>query len=229
VRIARVQLAAPPDRVDELCGFYERTLALRVVERGEEGFAVACGDAVIAFEAGAGDPFHHFALLVPGDRFDAAFAWAQERVELLPGPDGSATFDFGTWPALAVYFLDPAGSIVELIAHPGVGEAGEKGPFDASELLGISEVGMVTADLADAVARSRAEAGIAQWDGSADAGIVFAGERAHTLIFSSPGRGWLPTGRPAEAHPVRAMVVDGDAEAYEVAAGDGGPAQVRRA
>jgi len=30
---------------------------------------------------------------------------------------GSGVFDFENWDARAVYFLDPAGSIVELIAH----------------------------------------------------------------------------------------------------------------
>ena len=35
---------------------------------------------------------------------------------------------------------------------------------------------------------------------------VFVGEKARTLILAPPGRGWLPTGRPAEPHPVEARL-----------------------
>jgi hypothetical protein len=31
---------------------------------------------------------------------------------------------------------------------------------------------------------------------------VFVGRRAHTLVLAQTGRGWLPTDRPAEPHPV---------------------------
>ena len=68
------------------------------------------------------DPFHHFALLVPGDRFDAARAWLGERVEPLARDDGETVFPFDFWDARAAYFHDPAGNIVELIAHAGVAE-----------------------------------------------------------------------------------------------------------
>ena len=41
------------------------------------------------------------------------------------------------------------------------------------------------------------------------------GERGRTLILAPPGRGWMPTGRPAERHPVEAELsgtVDGEVE-----------------
>ena len=87
---------------------------------------------MLELRAAAGAPFYHFALLVPGDRFDAALAWARERVELLPDREtGEVVFDFTNWDARAVYFHDPAGNIVELIAHRGIGEGGVTGPFAA--------------------------------------------------------------------------------------------------
>ena len=51
----------------------------------------------------------------------------------------------------------------------------------------------------------RGELGLELWDGSLEEGrLAFLGERARTLILGPPGRGWLPTGRPAELHPVEA-------------------------
>ena len=57
---------------------------------------------------------------------------------------------------------------------------------------------------ADASQRLRLEL----WDGTLDepGRLAFIGERGRTLILSPEGRGWLPTGRPAERHPVEAMI-----------------------
>src|SRR5205807_6313178 len=85
-----------------------------------DGFAVTIGETALAFAPGTGEPFYHFALLVPGDRFQAAMAWITERVALLPhqgAPAEQVVFDFPAWNAQACYFHDPAGNIVELIAH----------------------------------------------------------------------------------------------------------------
>ena len=72
------------------------------------------------------------------------FAGRGSGFELLPRPgSGELVFDFSFWDALACYFRDPAGSIVELIAHRGLGERGTRGAFSGEELLGLSEVGLV--------------------------------------------------------------------------------------
>jgi hypothetical protein len=197
VRFQQVTLATSA-AVD---GFYADALGL-----GPAPFAI--GETALEFAPAGGEPFYHLALLVPGDRFAAALAWAQQRVELLPGPAGGEVFDFGFWDAHACYFHDPAGNIVELIAHRGVGESGADGSFAASELIGLSELGLV-GDPA-ALAAALEPLGIAVWSGSLEPGsLAFAGERARTLILAPPGRGWLPTGRPAAAHPVEVVVATG--------------------
>jgi hypothetical protein len=188
MRFADVTLAAPAG----LAGFYGETLGLPVA-----GDFVQIGETSLCFEPGEGEPFYHFALLVPGDRFDAALAWTRARVDVL-----GDVFEFDNWEAFAVYFHDPAGSIVELIAHHGLEENGREGPFAAEELVGFSELGLVgdrSALLADLEER-----GLELWSGSIDEPdtLGFVGEKGRTLILAPPGRGWLPTGRPAEPHPV---------------------------
>jgi hypothetical protein len=199
VHFRRVRLAAPAHAFDALTEFYGNRLELPRLRVGE---------TELEFAPGEGEPFYHFALLVPGNRFDAALAWIRERAELLPDRDtGEAVFDFDNWDALACYFHDPAGSIVELIAHHGIGESETDGAFSGSELLGVSELGLV--------GDTQAMAGVLQvalelplWDGtvSEPGRLAFLGEQARTLILAPPGRGWLPTGRPAELHPVEAFL-----------------------
>ena len=196
MRFAEVTLSTPVDLSD----FYGGELGLPL-----EGETIVVGETRLRFEVEDGGAFYHFALLVPGDRFDAALAWVENRVEVL-----GDVFDFDNWDALAVYFHDPAGSIVELIAHHGLEENGRTGGFAAEELVGFSELGLVGdqrllfAELEDA--------GFELWDGTIDEpdSLAFVGERGRTFILAPPGRGWLPTGRPAEPHPFEArMELDG--------------------
>ena len=167
------------------------------------------GATRLEFAPSAGAPFYHVALLVPGDRFDAALAWARERVELLADPEtGDVIFEFDNWDARACYFHDAAANIVELIAHRGLDHNGRKGDFRRAELLGVSELGLVGEPLS--LAAGLAEYGLELWDGSVEPGrLAFVGEKGRTLILVPPGRGWLPTGRPAEPHPVDVLLKAG--------------------
>jgi hypothetical protein len=192
VRFVEVTLAAPPDLVAGLEAFY----------------AGWTGETTLRFRAGAGAPFYHFALLVPGDRFDAAHAWAEERVEILADAEtGERIFRTrDEWNSSAIYFHDPAGNIVELIAHHGLEENGRTGAFATEEIVGCSELGVV-GDRRDLLRRLEA-VGLELFRGTVDEPdrLAFVGEPGRTFILSPPGRGWLPLGRPAEPHPVEAAI-----------------------
>jgi catechol 2,3-dioxygenase-like lactoylglutathione lyase family enzyme len=221
-------MAAAAGLIGETAAFYGQRLGLELVRVDERHIEVRVGESVLVFRAFPGSPFYHVALLVPGDRFDAALDWARERVELLSDPEtGEAVFDFVAWEASACYFHDPSGSIVELIAHRGLGEAGTTGPFEPGELVGVSEVGIVCDPPPCAEALER-ELGLGVWDGTVvGAGrLAFVGERTRTLILCRAGRPWLPTGRPAEAHPMEVMLA-GTREG-EVPLRAGGQVQGRR-
>ena len=217
-----VRLDAPAPLLSELAGFYGRRLGLERTHADDDGVALNVGETVVEFRAAAGAPFYHVAFLVPGDRFEAALEWAGGHVDVLPDREtGEAVFDFTNWDAKAFYFHDPAGSIVELIAHHGVGDTGAVGAFSASELLGVSEVGLVgdPPALAEALAR---ELGLEVWSGTvAEGRLAFVGDKARTLILCRAGRPWLPTGRPAEAHPLEVALVAGRPEG-EVRLASGG-------
>jgi hypothetical protein len=167
MRFQRLRLRAPAHLLPELQEFYE---------------GIETGETQLEFEAGDGEPFYHFAFLAPWERFD----------ELATGQE---VFDFEDWDAKAIYFHDPAGNIVELIAHGGL-----QGP------LGLSELGLVgdTTAMADGLR----PLGLELWDGTLDepGRLAFLGERGRTLILAPQGRGWMPTGRPAERHPLEAEI-----------------------
>jgi hypothetical protein len=203
VHFVRVELQAPEQHIGAVASFYESKLGLRSTSAADQP-SFQIGETTLELVAGAGAPFYHFALLVPGNRFDAALAWARARAPLLPDPrSGDVLFDFDFWQAQACYFHDPAGNIVELIAHRGIAETDADGDFRASELVGLSELGLVgdPPGMADSLAR---QLGLVVWDGTVEqpGALAFVGERARTLILAPLGRGWLPTGRSAEVHHV---------------------------
>jgi catechol 2,3-dioxygenase-like lactoylglutathione lyase family enzyme len=217
LRIARAELAVATARLDAVATFYQQTLGFAVEHRDGRVVVPVGADVLELVATGdAGDPFHHFALLVPGDRFEAARAWLDARAETLARDDGETVFPFDFWDARAVYFHDPAGNIVELIAHAGLSERGAAGDFSAAELAGLSEVGIVVDDPAAAVATLERHLGLEFWSGDA-AQLAFVGAKAHTLILAPPGRGWLPTGRPAEPHAATVTLTGGTTGAVVLA------------
>jgi catechol 2,3-dioxygenase-like lactoylglutathione lyase family enzyme len=200
--LALVGLRARTGLLPDIAAFYGELLGMQPV-RVDDAVGVEAGESRVEWRPADGEPFYHVALLVPGDRFAAAHAWAGERVELLPGPGGETVVDFSFWDALACYFHDPAGTIVELIAHRGIARTGASGAFAGAEVVGVSEVGIVCDPPVAAAALER-ELGLRVWDGTVDGerSLAFVGEQARTLILCRAGRPWLPTGRPAEPWPV---------------------------
>jgi hypothetical protein len=201
--IREVRLRAPAAVLPALADYYVDGLGFTRAPATPE-VAIDVGRSRLSFVAASAgtEPFYHFAFLAPGDRFRQAQTWFGARAELLPGgSDGKTTFPFERWDALACYALDPAGNIVEVISHAGLACSGRTGAFEAGELVGLSEVGLVLERPAEAV-EALAAAGVPLWDGGVEGptDLGFVGSKARTLILSGPGRGWLPTGRPAEFH-----------------------------
>jgi catechol-2,3-dioxygenase len=219
VRIRTVRLAAPSHAAfGALAHFYCGQLGLEELADATSLLAVRVGETRLEFRPAGprSAPFYHYALLAPGNRFTAAHDWLARRAELLPDPEtGETTFDFATWDALACYCHDPIGNIVEIIAVAGLAEArAANEPFDSPELLGVAEIGLVGADTAAMAETLRREVGIRVWDGTLEepGRLAFAGELGSTVILCPTGRGWLPTGRPAEVHPTE-VVFAGDVDA----------------
>jgi hypothetical protein len=115
-------------------------------------------------------------------------------------------FESDEWDSRAVYFHDPAGNILELIAHHALEENGRRGDFGGDELVGLSELGLVGDRRA--LLRRLETLGLAMFRGTVDEPdrLAFVGEQGRTFVLAPPGRGWVPTGRPAEPHPVEVLI-----------------------
>lgn len=128
-----------------LYNFYKEVLELDCVYSGEKSIAVTAGKSGLIFEKIDADvnPFYHFAFNIPSNKFEEAFKWMKQKVELLWLDDYKDYIaDFVNWHAKSFYFLDPAGNILELIARFDLNDNTDE-KFSFNLIRNISEIGLV--------------------------------------------------------------------------------------
>ncbi|WP_040212891.1 VOC family protein [Clostridium polynesiense] len=89
--------------------------------------------------------FYHFAFNINTDTFKEAKNWVQARTVLSKEADEDEA-EFEDAGAMAFYFEDPAGNIVEFIARETSPNASESG-FSPENVLGVSEIGVTVKDM----------------------------------------------------------------------------------
>lgn len=190
-----------------LHSFYTRVLGLPAREVSAERLTLQAGTTLLSFtraESGT-RPYYHFAFNIPPASFAAAQAWLRARVPLLADQTGRDVFHSENWDADNLYFLDPAGNILELIARNTLPAAFEP-PFGPQHMLCVSEIGVATEDV-PATVRALAELGVEEYRGPGSEAFNPVGDERGLCIVVKRGRVWFPdTGRPAVVAPLEMLV-----------------------
>ncbi|MBW8026956.1 hypothetical protein EOG37_09705 [Clavibacter michiganensis subsp. michiganensis] len=137
---------------------------------------------------------HHLAFTIPTGSFAAARAWIGERAEVI-APDGRDEFEGpGTWDSRSVYFRGPDAQVLELIERRALApDPGAREPFRASDVVAVSEVGVVVDDVPAAVALLEG-AGLHPYGGFATDGFAAVGDVDGLVILVAHDRAWVPEG-----------------------------------
>ena len=114
--------------------------------------------------------------------------------------DGADQFHFETWNADAVYFFDPAGNVVELIARHNLRNASKK-PFSGDSILCISEIAYPVEDVTLFCQHLKAELKLKLYSGD-EKNFAALGDEDGLVIVVPVGRHWYPTQIPAESFQV---------------------------
>lgn len=197
--ILRARLLAT--RLDAMRDFYGRTLGWPV-ERHGESLVVRAGGTLLQFDPTPADdaPYYHVAWAIPSNKLGLGKAWLAARVPLLVHPDGRDEFHFKNARRKAVYFADPAGNVLELIARYELGDRAG-GDFGLDDLLYVNHAGLVVDDMDAAIQTLSSALGLAP---TAPPLPTFTklGDVYRHLVLVPRERLWLPEmNRGAEVYP----------------------------
>ncbi|WP_342554599.1 ring-cleaving dioxygenase [Paenibacillus sp. FSL R7-0652] len=202
-------------KLEELHHFYGVTLGMPVSElQPSEGtFTLQAGTTRMVFKQWSTapeaanrtvEPFYHFAWMIPRNQFQEAKQWAASRVTL--STDGERDETYSTnWDSHSLYFEDPAGNIVELIAHHRENNEQQRA-FSAAAILQVCEIGLVSEDVPAAV-KELEKVGLARWGEGSDT-FSPVGDRRGLFIVVKQERVWFFSSQKALIFPLEAVIRD---------------------
>lgn len=216
------QLALRTASLTALRTFYNQRLDLPITDVRSSKFTIDIGKTCLTFSEATGgtDPFYHFAVNIPRNQFTSAKEWLANRVELLRTEDGEDEFTFEFMNAKAVYFIDPAGNIVELIARQNLSNDSAQ-PFCEDEFLEISEIGLPVREVLSTARELETNLDIPLYEGYSEdfessSQFTCMGDDHALLILVPIERPWFPTEtQEAETHPTEVVLTGDRATQYE--------------
>ncbi len=202
MRIRNVTLCAA--HPEELRKFYSTIMELPIKDVRQDGFVVQVGLSNLTFERAADsreNPFYHYAIDISNNKLEEAIHWLGDRgVRLNELPNASTSYYSRSWDSTSIYFYDQAGNILEFIARHGLDHAAEaKGSFRSTDMLRISEIGLVVPHVPSARDMLRATFSLDPYK-EYDDKFSAVGDAHGLLILSEHRRIWLGSNRSAEIY-----------------------------
>ena len=208
-------------KLDDQERFYAGILGLPCKRDQEDRLIISLQDSQLIFEKDPGGQIsnYHFAFNISSNKLMRAFEWIKTRVELVWIKDqGGYIADFVNWNARSIYFLDPAGNIVELIARFDLNDRKE-GPFSPADIYSISEAGLVfpKAQYEEDVQRTMHEARTEYFTKQPPLpGFCALGDDEGLLICVPEGRTWYSTENVQAAISPIALKIEKEGQVYEL-------------
>lgn len=200
MKINRLELYT--SELQQLKSFYAQSLQLPLLEDTNHAFTVAAGNTELCFIAVQDEskPIYHFAFNIPENKIMEARDWLSARVQILTYED-EEIIHFAGWNAHSLYFLDPAGNIVELIARHNLANTTYE-PFNQGQILCLSEIGMPVEDVWEQVEHFQVTMDIPPWR-QPDSQFAPMGDEDGLLILTAVGRTWFMGNEQAKPYPMQ--------------------------
>jgi catechol 2,3-dioxygenase-like lactoylglutathione lyase family enzyme len=183
--------------LDEMKTFYRDVIGLSILKETASELTIAGGTTPITFVKTdtAKRPFYHFAFNIPENKIESAFQWQRPKTPLVrPGADSIA--NFAHWNAHSIFFLDPAGNLVEYIARHDLANAAP-GEFSSKDILYASEIAFIVDDVIQFGRTLKKELGVPDYRPESD-GFWPIGDEYGLLLVIRKGNEWA--GRPHQVN-----------------------------
>jgi len=185
-----------------LAEFYEQVLGLPVEEPSLGKLSVRCGSSRLIFRSSEKEAYYHFTFNIPPGQIEDALAWLRDRdLDVLHEGENPIT-EFPNWNARSLYFLDPAGNVLEFIARHDLTLPAIR-PFSPRTAVHcISEIGLPVQAVAEAAAQLTAHTNIPSYWGSGSAFRALGDPEGLLILVDQSEKTWYPTAIPARAFPL---------------------------
>ncbi len=196
-----LELKLPTAKLDELKTFYTGKLGFELLNESANSFTIKTGNSKLTFisDKNSSGNYYHYAFNIPENQLNEAAEWLKKFTTLLEH-ENSYVIDFPNWNAHSIYFYDPSGNIVELIARHNLDNASEA-KFSTKSIINISEVGMPVESVADFYAELNEKLGLSLWDGNTET-FAAIGDEEGLFIVVTTNRNWFPTDKPCNIYPL---------------------------
>jgi hypothetical protein len=178
----------------EMKAFYGKTLDLRILDDRADRFTVETGETRLTFIHSAEivesrPPFYHFAFNIPENKILKALEWQKARTPMLPIPERNRAagyppevVDYRHWNAHSIFFLDPAGNVVEYIARHDL-KNGDSQPFGWNDILYASEIALIVDDVPATAATLAETAAVREYRTGSDQFMAMGDEYGLLLVM----------------------------------------------
>jgi len=191
-------------RLEELKHFYSGTLGMEVCIATDQAFHLQVGSTRMIFKQceTEHEPFYHVAWMIPTNQFKQAKRWATSRVTLSRDEGRDETYSTN-WDSHSLYFEDPAGNIIELIAHHRIQNESAH-DFSTKDIVQVCEIGLVSDDVLSTVNELQ-QMGLSRW-GEVSETFAPVGDVHGLFIVVKKDRTWFFSKQKAQIYPLEISI-----------------------
>ncbi|GLU53944.1 VOC family protein [Dyadobacter frigoris] len=200
--------------------FYNELLGIPISKKTETELQFQIGNTALNFILSqVTEPVYHIAFEIPNNKLPEAFDWLSEKVSILPVTPESKIADIKLWNAKSIYFYDNNENLLELICRYDLENQSEK-TFDASSIIAVSEIGLVTNDVVALTKTITEKYQLAVFQKQpAQENFTAIGDEEGLLVIVNENRNWFPTNVKANSFWSKVIIETTDNSLHEIFTG----------
>ena len=185
------KLTVYTSNIQEQLEFYQEELNFEIINSTEKSFEIVVGYSLLRFESREKTTPYHIAFHIPDRQEDLAAEWLEKIVPLLRYNDYKI-IDFPNWQAKSIYFYDRDQNIMEFISRREFCKP-ESAIFNAANMVGIAEIGLVTKDIKEKFEILKMDCGLERFDGDFERFCAIGEDQGLIITINNDKKDWFPT------------------------------------
>ncbi|MBO6211503.1 glyoxalase [Algoriella sp.] len=201
-----IELELKTNKLNENKQFFTQILELDLIENSENYFSIQIGWTKLKFIISDQENIYHYSFLIPKNQLQNAYNWMKNKVEILETEKNNVFSNFEAWNAKSFYFYDGSNNLAEMIIHANLDNESNQS-FDASSILGISEIGLPTLEIEEINQQIEDVTNSKFWKGDFDAFGTNGSDEGKILLPNyNIKKTWYPTENEIKSAPFRAII-----------------------